>query len=112
MMTASQPARERQSLFANGMAVIWAIALAKLLFHIYFNQRYGYFRDEFDYMSCGDHLAWGYVDQPPLIPFLIRVCRAVLMKNNRFHSHFLSNFVSLDYHKPFKISVEITRVKP
>jgi hypothetical protein len=60
------------------MAIIWAIALAKLLFHIYFNNRYGYFRDEFDYISCGDHLAWGYVDQPPLIPFLIHVCRAVL----------------------------------
>jgi Dolichyl-phosphate-mannose-protein mannosyltransferase len=60
------------------MAIIWAIALAKLLFHIYFNNRYGYFRDEFDYIACGDHLAWGFVDQPPLIPFLIHVCRAVL----------------------------------
>ena len=54
------------------MAVIWAIALADLLFHIYFNNRYGYFRDEFDYIACGNHLAWGYVDQPPLIPFLAR----------------------------------------
>ena len=72
----SGPGRSR--LLANGMAVIWAIALAKLVFHIYFNNRYGYFRDEFDYMSCGDHLQWGYVDQPPLIPFLIHVCRAVL----------------------------------
>jgi len=60
------------------MAIIWAIALAKLIFHIYFNNRYGYFRDEFDYMSCGEHLQWGYVDQPPLIPFLIHVSRAVL----------------------------------
>jgi hypothetical protein len=60
------------------MAVIWAIALAKLLFHLYFNNRYGYFRDEFDYISCGDHLQWGYVDQPPLIPFLIHICRALL----------------------------------
>ena len=63
---------------ANGMFAVLAISLAKLLFHCYFNNRYGYFRDEFDYMSCGDHLAWGYVDQPPLIPFLIHVCRAVL----------------------------------
>lgn len=62
----------------RAMAVVWAIALAKLLFHIYFNNRYGYFRDEFDYMSCGDHLSWGYVDQPPLIPFLTHVSRAVL----------------------------------
>jgi 4-amino-4-deoxy-L-arabinose transferase-like glycosyltransferase len=60
------------------MAAIWAIAFAVLLFHVYFNNRYGYFRDEFDYMACGDHPAWGYVDQPPLIPFLIHICRAVL----------------------------------
>jgi hypothetical protein len=74
----SVPARGRQSFFAEGMAIIWVIALAKLLFHCYFNNRYGYFRDEFDYMACGDRLAWGYVDQPPLIPFLIHICRAVL----------------------------------
>jgi 4-amino-4-deoxy-L-arabinose transferase-like glycosyltransferase len=60
------------------MLIVIAIALGKLLFHCYFNNRYGYFRDEFNYMDCGDHLAWGYVDQPPLIPFLIHVCRAVL----------------------------------
>src|SRR5580692_1756291 len=64
--------------FRASMAAIWAIAAANMLFHVYFNNRYGYFRDEFDYMSCGAHLAWGYVDQPPLIPFLIRICRAVL----------------------------------
>jgi len=76
--TSSAPDRTRESFFSNGMAVVWAIALANLLFHIYFNNRYGYFRDEFNYISCGDHLAWGYVDQPPLIPFLIHICRAVL----------------------------------
>ena len=43
------------------MGIILVIALAKLFFHCYFNNRYGYFRDEFDYMACGDHLAWGYV---------------------------------------------------
>src|SRR6266404_5457008 len=74
----SAPSRDQQSLLTTGMAMVWAIALAKLLFHIYFNNRYGYFRDEFDYMSCGDHLSWGYVDQPPLIPFLIHINRAVL----------------------------------
>jgi len=71
------PTPIRQSL-TTGMAMIWAIALAKFLFHLYFNNRYGYFRDEFDYMACGDHLAWGYVDQPPVIPFLIHISRAVL----------------------------------
>lgn len=76
------PVHERQSFLESGlksgMAVVWAMVLAKLVLHIYFNNRYGYFRDEFNYMSCGDHLQWGYVDQPPLIPFLIHICRALL----------------------------------
>ena len=74
----SVEAPKRDTLLSTGMAVVWAIALAKLLLHIYFNNRYGYFRDEFDYMSCGDHLQWGYVDQPPLIPCLTHISRAVL----------------------------------
>src|SRR5256714_2374766 len=77
-LTISPPNRDEQSPWVTGMAIVWAIALAKFLFHLYFNNRYGYFRDEFDYMSCGDHLSWGYVDQPPLIPFLIPISRAVL----------------------------------
>jgi hypothetical protein len=75
---ASHTASKDDSYLANGLLIVIAIALGKFLFHCYFNNRYGYFRDEFDYMDCGDHLAWGYVDQPPLIPFLIHVCRTVL----------------------------------
>ncbi len=74
----ASPARSERTFLTSGMAIVWAIAIAKLVLHIYFNNRYGYFRDEFDYMSCGDHLQWGYVDQPPLIPFLIHLSRAVL----------------------------------
>jgi hypothetical protein len=75
---ASDTASTDHPCLANGMLIVTAIALAKFLFHCYFNNGYGYFRDEFNYMDCGDHLAWGYVDQPPLIPLLIHVCRAVL----------------------------------
>src|ERR1700675_4047452 len=74
----SAPSRSDKSILSEGLALIWAIALAKLLFHIYFNNRYGYFRDEFDYIACGDPPPRGYVDQPPLIPFLMHICRAVL----------------------------------
>lgn len=65
------------------MVIALAIAFGKLIFHSIFNYRYGYFRDEFDYLSCGDHLAWGYVDQPPLLPFLVRVSRVVLGESLR-----------------------------
>ena len=80
MTTEPTPALENQktSLLTDGMFIAVILALANFLMHVYFNNRYGYFRDEFDYISCGDHLAWGYVDQPPLIPFLIHICRALL----------------------------------
>ncbi|MFZ0321071.1 MAG: glycosyltransferase family 39 protein [Candidatus Sulfotelmatobacter sp.] len=87
---------DRKSFLSGALAFIWAIALAKLLFHIYFNNRYGYFRDEFDYIACGDHLAWGYVDQPPLIPFLVHICRAVLgdsLRSIRFVPALASSFL-------------------
>lgn len=66
------------NLWTSGMLIVVAIALAKLILHCIFNNRYGYFRDEFDYLACARHLAWGYVDQPPLIPFLVRISYEVL----------------------------------
>jgi hypothetical protein len=53
------------------------LALGMFVLHLVFNNRYGYFRDEFDYMSCGEHPAWGYVDHPPMIPFLVALCRSL-----------------------------------
>jgi 4-amino-4-deoxy-L-arabinose transferase-like glycosyltransferase len=80
MTTAQAPVLNdrKQSFLADGMLVVLLLAFANFLMHLYFNNRYGYFRDEFDYIACGDHLAWGYVDHPPLIPFLIKISRLVL----------------------------------
>jgi hypothetical protein len=36
---------------------------------------FGMFRDEFYYIACSDHLAWGYVDHPPLSIFILRLLR-------------------------------------
>jgi hypothetical protein len=67
----------------NGMLTVAAISVFSFVLHLIFNNRYGYFRDEFDYIICGRHLAWGYVDQPPLVPVLSRIFLAIFGESLR-----------------------------
>ncbi len=57
--------------------VLGAIALAFFLLPGILGP-YGFFIDELYYLSCSERLAWGYVDHPPLSPFLLRLARSVL----------------------------------
>jgi 4-amino-4-deoxy-L-arabinose transferase-like glycosyltransferase len=45
-------------------------ALVTLTIHLAANPHYGFFRDELYFIICGFHPAWGYVDQPPVVPLL------------------------------------------
>ncbi|HLP60056.1 MAG TPA: glycosyltransferase family 39 protein [Candidatus Deferrimicrobium sp.] len=52
-------------------------ALPALVLHLIAIKGYGYFRDELYYLSCADHPAFGYVDQPPLSILLLKVIRFI-----------------------------------
>jgi hypothetical protein len=49
-----------------------------LLLHLSVASRYGYFGDELYFLACGEHLDWGYVDQPPLIGLVSWLVRHTL----------------------------------
>ncbi len=66
-----------QNRFTSGPAIVLYIAAAKLVLHLATAGRYGIFRDEMYYLACSHHLAWGYVDHPPMTVFMAWFARHV-----------------------------------
>jgi 4-amino-4-deoxy-L-arabinose transferase-like glycosyltransferase len=62
----------------TGLGVLLAIAAAKLVLHLATASRYGYFGDELYFLACGEHLDWGYVDQPPFVALVAWLVRHTL----------------------------------
>ena len=52
-----------------GAPALW-LGAACFLVHLVANAHYDVFRDELYFIVCGLHPAFGYVDQPPLIPLI------------------------------------------
>ena len=53
--------------------ILLGIAAAVTLVHLATNSRYGFHRDELQFLSDARHLDWGFVAYPPLTPFLERI---------------------------------------
>jgi len=74
--TATVPALVQQKRAVISISTtIFGLAAIKVLLHLLTATHYGVFRDELYYFARSEHLAWGYVDQPPLIPFLLWLVR-------------------------------------
>lgn len=59
----------RQFLLGDTAILIY-LSMLTLVAYCLTSGRYGYFRDEFYYLACGEHLDWGYVDQPPFVALM------------------------------------------
>lgn len=57
----------------SDLGILVCIALFKLLLHLYVNDQYEFHRDELATLDYARTLDWGYVDFPPLTPFMARI---------------------------------------
>lgn len=62
---------------ASDFLLICGIAAAVAILHLFTNNRYGFHRDELQFLSDAVHLDWGFVPYPPLTPFLEHILLSV-----------------------------------
>ncbi len=72
--------RDRKFIFGlSSIAVVIIIgAVIKFALHLYMAPGYSFFGDELYTIALSKHLAFGYVDLPPLVPALVALSRALL----------------------------------
>jgi len=61
----------------SATAALLAIAAAITLAHLLTNNRYGFHRDELQFLSDAQHLDWGFIPYPPFTPFVERISLAI-----------------------------------
>ncbi len=65
-----------------------ALALATFALHAAVSNNYDFYRDELYFIVCGQHPAFGYVDQPPLIPLVAAASQ--LLGESRIAIHLIA----------------------
>src|SRR5580658_10136389 len=72
-ITTASPARPAAARSDRVPPLAWLIAALFVALELAFSSRYGFLQDELYFIEAGHHLAFGYVDQPPLAPLLTRI---------------------------------------
>lgn len=75
----AEPARPEASRVSDPRttAILLLLAALTVAFHFAIGNRYGFHRDELQFLFDARHLAWGYVAYPPLTSFLGRIAIAL-----------------------------------
>jgi hypothetical protein len=68
--SATQPSAASRN---AGRAILLGIAAVVALLHVLTNNRYGFHRDELQFLSDARHLDWGFVAYPPFTPYIERI---------------------------------------
>jgi Dolichyl-phosphate-mannose-protein mannosyltransferase len=74
----SRPMERTSEARSGEWALLGGLSFAIFAAHMLVSGRYGYFVDELYYLACSHHLAWGYVDQAPLIAVITWLERVTL----------------------------------
>src|SRR5512138_3226219 len=63
----------KSRVLSNDVAVLWLSGLALFLLHMFTNHQYGFHQDELVVLDNANNLDWGFIEYPPLTPFLARI---------------------------------------
>ncbi len=69
------------------MIVLYGLALLKFLLPFLAHSEFEFHRDEFLYIAMGQHLDWGYLENPPMIGLIAALSR-LLFGDSLFALHF------------------------
>lgn len=65
--------KSRSSPFFTDTNILLLLGLAIFLLHMFTNHQYGFHQDELVVLDNANNLDWGYIEYPPLTPFLARI---------------------------------------
>lgn len=74
--------------WTSGSAIVLYVAATMFITEMLVASKYGFHIDELYFLTCSEHLAWGYIDQAPLIVFLTYLSRH-LFGDSLLALHFL-----------------------
>jgi hypothetical protein len=80
-ITANPPAPSHSASQRADNVFLFAIAAAIAILHLLTNSRYGFHRDELQFLSDARHMDWGFVAYPPFTAFVERISMALFGLN-------------------------------